>query len=428
MKTLILRLFILSIALLSLNACKQNQSDDIVIQSVNTGGQDALDPYLTVDNKGNPVLCWTEKDSNDSLYRLKYAIYNVKSDSFGPALTVSVSSGISPTAESMGKIAFKSDGTVFAVFGKRFPNEKNPFAGAIYYCFSKDQGRTWSQPDYLHSDTSHSYGRNFFDIATLKNGELAVIWLDGRYAGTIKGSALFFSRTEKDKGFTKDSCLVKGTCECCRTDILSDEAGNIHIAYRDIAFPSQLSGKQVRDMTYIVSKDRGRTFSSPVPISKDNWAIDGCPHSGPALSLTNNTVNAVWFTGGGGPGLYFTSLNNTGPDFKPRKMLTSSGRHPQMVAFGDKLALVYEESAQRHHETSMDMKQGMAMRHNQPVGEAKIVLRILSDGESKIIDITDGKQPDHHAVITNTSKGVLVAWIREKNGRPGICYSQINVN
>ena len=306
-------------------------------------GAEATGPYFTKDNKGNAVLCWTEKD-NDDACRLKYAVYNVQTNQFDKVITVPASAGCSIAAESMGKVAFKADGTVYAVFAKRFPKERNPYAGAIYYSFSDDGGKHWSEARFLHTDTVHAYGRSFFDIAALKDGELGAIWLDGRYGKTIKGSALFFARTEKGMGFAPDTCLDKGTCECCRTDILTDDAGNIHLAYRSIKFPSALADKQVRDMAYKRSTDNGKTFSRPETISKDNWEIAGCPHSGPSLAVTKNGVQAAWFTAGGGPGLYYTSSNASGEGFLSRSLLSAAGRHPQMIALNDgRLAVVYEE-------------------------------------------------------------------------------------
>src|SRR5690606_899533 len=114
---------------------------------------------------------------------------------------------------------------------------------------SENGGESWSDAKFLHSDTSHAYGRSFFDVAKLKDGELAAVWLDGRYGKSIKGSALFFNRTLKGEGFVTDSCLDKGTCECCRTALLTDKEGNLHLAYRSI-IPNALSGKHVRDMVY----------------------------------------------------------------------------------------------------------------------------------------------------------------------------------
>lgn len=431
MKKILLMINLLMIVLMLFSISCQQSEKPSPVQSLSTESTDAGSPYLTYDNQGNPVLCWTERSLVDSLYRLRYTIYKQAANKFADPVTVSPSAGTKSSAESMNKIAFKSDGTVIAVFARKFENQKNPFAGAILYTTSSDEGKTWEPEKYLHSDTSHTYGRGYFDLARMKNGEIAAIWLDGRYGKTIKGSALYFARTEKDKGFEKDSCLAKGTCECCRTDLLTDEDGNIHIAYRSISFPIQQLGKQVRDMTYTVSKDNGNTFSPAIPVSNDNWVIEGCPHSGPSLSITNKTVNAVWYTAGGSPGLYSASFNGTGSGFTARSLVTSSGRHPQMISLPDsKLAMVYEETSEMHHEAPMNMNSSngsMPMKHS-PAGNAKIVLRILSRNNNEILPITDGHQADHHAVIAATNEGLLIAWIREENGRSKICYSQINMH
>jgi len=420
---------ILLTGLIFLTACKQKH-DKATIGTLSTQGV-AVGAYLTQDNKGNPVLCWSEQDGEDSLYRLKYASYNEQTDTFGNPVTVPASSGISTSAESMGKVGFKADGTVIAVYSKRFPNEKNPYAGAIYYSSSSNNGKTWSASQFLHSDTTRNYGRSFFDITTLKNGELAAVWLDGRFGKSIKGSALFFNITTKGNGFGTDTCLEKGTCECCRTDILTDKAGNIHLAYRNITFPTGLSDKQVRDMGYKLSTNNGKTFSAVKAISNDNWEIDGCPHSGPSLAVTKEGVNAVWFTAGGGSGIYNASSNKA-LDFDKRRLITAQGRHPQLISLAnDQLVMVCEELKDEPKEKPMKMSHshgGMTMNHG-PAANSKIVLRTLMPGrEERITSITDGQQPDHHAVITRISNGALVAWEREKNGRSEICYTQIHID
>jgi hypothetical protein len=430
MMTMNKTLFMLLSGLLLFCSCSKKPAEPLA-SVLKMEGISAVGPYLTKDNKGNPVLCWTEQDAKDSLYRLKYAVYNRKTEAFNAVVTVAASAGSSTSAESMGKIAFKADGMVMAVFAKRFPKEKNPYAGAIYYSFSADDGKNWSKAQFLHSDTSHAYGRSFFDVSTLKDGELAAIWLDGRYGKSIKGSALFFSRTEKGKGFGLDTCLDKGTCECCRTDILCDQSGNIHLAYRSIQFPSALSGKQVRDMVYKISTDNGKTFSAAKTISKDNWEIEGCPHSGPSLAESKNGINALWFTAGGHPGLYFTTAPQ-GADFRGRQLMTAQGRHPQMVALTDgRLAAVCEESTggaenAMQHMNHSGGKMSMAMM---PAAPAKIVLRIL--GGPVVLpseNVSNGQYADHHAVLSDLDKDVLVAWIRDSHGRSEICYSKININ
>lgn len=398
-------------------------------QPLVTDGIAAVGPYLTQDHQGIPVLCWTEQSGKDSLNTLKYARYDLEKEAFGPAIAVPASTGCSTAAESMGKIAFKADGSVIALFAKRFATEKNPYAGAIYYSLSADAGKSWSEAKFLHSDTSHAYGRSFFDIARLKNGELAAIWLDGRFGKTIKGSALFYSQTEKGKGFERDTCLDKGTCECCRTDILTDDQGNIHLAYRSISFPDPLAGKQVRDMVYKLSTDNGQTFSAAKPISKDNWEIEGCPHSGPTMAVVKNRLHALWFTAGGSPGLYSTQAN-IGSDFAARNLVTAVGRHPQMIALADgQTAMVCEEAAiaEPAHAMEMDHSKhgGMMMQHG-PAAVAKIVLRIVAaDQKIKTIDVSNGKDPDHHAVLTVAGNKILMAWVRDGHHGAQIHYASL---
>ena len=378
------------------------------------------------------MICWSEKAETDSVYQLKYAIFDSVEQKFSQPVTIPVSAGLSTSPESMGKVAFKSDNTVIAVFARPFKNEKNPFAGAIYFSTSSNDGKNWSAPQFLHSDTTHAYGRSFFDIARLNNGEVAAIWLDGRFGKTITGSSLFFSRTEKGKGFGRDICLYKGTCECCRTDLLTDNKGNIHIAYRSILFPVALLGKQARDMEYSFSKDNGATFSIAKAISNDNWAIEGCPHTGPSLAINNKGVNAVWYTAGGKPGIYYTSAPAIDASFQNRRLLSSSGKHPQLVTFANgELAMVCEEvmeSGQEHHSSKKHSMENMKKSHA-TAGNARITLTMINNGsDDKKIDVTSGEKADHHAVIESIGDQLLIAWVREENVRSTICYTLVNRN
>ena len=416
--------FILPVAVSILTACSSHkETQDTAF--LDKGNLKAMGTYFATDNEGKPVLCWTSQSPTDSLYRLQYAIYDEKNNSFEPTVTVPVSTGTSTSAESMAKVAFKKDGTIIAVFAKRFINEQNPYAGAIYYSLSADKGKTWSKAQFLHSDTLHTYGRSFFDIATLKNGEVAAVWLDGRFGKKQEGSALFFAKTSAGKGFGKDSLLNGSTCECCRTDLLCDENGKLHIAYRSIIFPSGLASKQVRDMVYISSDDDGTTFSKERVISNDNWQIEGCPHSGPSLAQANNKISAAWFTAAGGnSGIYCTSLENGA--FSKKSLITVKGRHPQLSSLpnGQVLA-VYEEESEAH--TMQHAHEGHGkMKHRQtPSGKSKIVLKGLGKDGQEIV-LSNGNYIDHHAAITALNKGALIAWIREENSKSFVCYLKVN--
>lgn len=401
------------------------------MQSVPREGIDAASPYLTHDERGNAVLCWTERSQADSLYLLRYAVYKPGLNQFGDAITVTPSAGTKFSAESMNKIAFKSDGSIIAVYARKFENQKNPFAGAILYTTSADQGKTWSAERYLHSDTSHTYGRGYFDLARMKNGEVAAIWLDGRYGKADTGSALFFAGTTKGNGFENEKCIDRHTCECCRTDLLASADGNLHIAYRSIMYPTKLLGKQVRDMVYTSSKDNGLTFEKITDISNDNWAIEGCPHTGPSLASAGSDIYALWFTAGNSPGVYLNKRSNPNTRFSPRELQSATGRHPQLTSLEDgRLAMVWEEGATDH----MSAPVGKTNHHtmaatNTEISLANISLKILKDGkEERKTVVNGGREADNHPVIIAVNKGVLIAWVNE--GSTGTCiqYSFIETN
>ena len=430
MKNAILHTFTIAV-LLCIISCKPKASDTIAINTVPNTSSEATSPYLTHDDKGNAVLCWTERSETDSLYRLKYAVYDEAARQFGDAITVTPSEGTKPSPESMNKVAFKSDGTVIAVFTRKFENQENRFAGAILYSTSNDQGSSWTEPQYLHSDTSHTYGRSYFDIARMSNGEVAGIWLDGRYGKADTGSALFFASTSKGQGFGNEKCIDRHTCECCRTDLLVANDGKLHIAYRSIMFPDKLMGKQVRDMAYTSSDNNGQSFQTIKTISHDNWAIEGCPHTGPSLAENGKQVYALWFTAGQTPGVYFNSCEGPSSNFSPRQLQSATARHPQLAGLKDgRLAMVWEEEAKAGSEAGKaGHEHGMTMSHNKKASSARIALKILKDGKEQVKkDLTNGSQADNHAVLTGVGKGVLVAWVTEDKNTSTIRYSLVDTN
>lgn len=384
-----------------------------------TGG-DAVSPYLTMDEKGVPVLCWTEKAEGDSVYSLKFAWYQADRHAFGAAITVPGSGGAQTAAESMNKVAFKSDGSVVAVFGKKFLNEKNPYAGAIYYTISADKGETWADPAFLHTDTIRDYGRGFFDLARMRTGEVAAVWLDGRHGRSEKGSALYYNCTSAGQGFGTDRLIDKMTCECCRTALLADAQGNLHVAFRKILYPAEKLGKPVRDLVYSASGDNGRTFSTPVVISRDGWVLDGCPHTGPAMAMGGRAPAAIWFTAGGEPGLYFTG-NVAGN--KTRTLLSRTGRHPQLVSLGQgSLAAIWEESV-----PAMTPKKpaGHHSAHGSPGGGVRVIL-IDPKGAEKTIFAETSSIPRHHPVMLKTQGGLLAAWVAETKAGPRIEFLDLS--
>jgi len=394
-----------------------------------TQGHAATTPYFTKDNRGNPVLCWAEAIDTNGTYRLAFAKYDAVAGDFSTPVTVPGSEGINTSPESMGKIAFKDDGTIVAVFAKPFPQEKNPFAGAIYYSISSDGGTSWSHPEYLHADTAHHYGRNFFDMARLGNGEVGAVWLDGRDK-SIEGSTLYFTSTTPDRGFTGEQVLHRGTCECCRTDLLVDADGTLHVAYRSLMHPAALFGGEARDMAYLQSTDNGKTFRKEIPISADNWAIQACPHTGPTLAAEHGNLHAIWFTGGGTPGLYYAHRARPDAIFSTRILVTKTGSHPQSQAVGaDSVLVVYDEPVSPVTPSNPSDHPGMhhsGGSHPNAI-ESRIRTQLIIGGVPRPpATASSGRAYHHHPVVTRVNDRPLIAWVREEKGKSTIVFEAFN--
>ncbi len=87
-------------------------------------------------------------------------------------------------------------------------------------------------------------------------------------------------------------------------------------------------------MVHIYSKDGGETFTQPVRISADNWAVNGCPHTGPAMTSNRAGLHFAWFTMGGGEGVFYSKSINNGITFSGRESISArpTAKHPQLAA------------------------------------------------------------------------------------------------
>lgn len=359
--------------------------------------------FFTHDHLGNAVLCWTAGKKGEG--QLYYALYDTLSGTFEETISVTPSKGTSTQGESMNKVAFKKDGTVVAIYTRKHPTEKNKYAGSILYTQSFDNGRTWTKEKFLHTDSSSSYSRSYFDVATLPDGEVGAIWLDGRLQLGEAGTSLFFSKTKYREGFIKDWQIGETVCECCRTDIYTDPSGNVHALYRDVE--SSVKG-QVRDFMHSISLDSGRTFSASRKISEDHWIIDGCPHTGASMSGNEQDLMIVWFTAGGAPGLYYTVSPDKGNTFQKRKLISAEARHPQLAFHNNELMIAWDETKAASH----TMHSGHGGAGNS--GKNGIVLTTINTtGDETMKNIVDneGEFPVLNIIGANE---VLVAYTKNE--------------
>jgi hypothetical protein len=390
------------------------EQDEAVLLSA--AGSNATNPFLTKNHLGHPALCWTEELPEGEGFVVKYAVFDPDEAAFGDIITVEPSKGTAVHPENMNKIAFRSDGTVVAVYSRKHPTAENRFAGSILYTQSFDGGKTWAEEAYLHSDTSRNVGRGYFDLATLADGEVGAIWLDGRYGKASKGSALFFAKTVDHEGFGEDKDIGESTCECCRTDLYVDKEDRLNIVYRDILNDS------IRDIVHQYSGDNGASFSNPRRISHDNWVIHGCPHTGASLASNSKGLHAVWFTAGGAPGVYFTSTENQGQTFSVRNKISDKAMHPQMAALpDDRLVLVWDEVTD---EAAVPMQAGIHQGgHSASAKRSSIILQVRRG--ASVLDrlvVSDPEANATYPVLVTRNGKILVAWSQESDAGAAIHY------
>lgn len=316
-------------------SCDANRQEQTIISSEETSIDKSAGtcPYLTMDNKNNVVLSWVkELDTANAVFC--YAISQDGGKTFAESIEIPGSENVHPHGENMPKIIFKPSGEIIAAWGASNPNPANKYSGLVYYSQSFDEGKSWTRPRSLTSDTA-SFDQRYFDLALLPNGEAGITWLDNRKKWNKEGSGLYYAVTNGKNGFKNEKLISGPCCQCCRTDLYVDKNNYIHVLYRAIISDS------IRDMVHIVSTDDGNTFTPPARISQDNWVISGCPHTGPAIAESKQGIHFTWFTGGDGSGIYYNSSKDNGKTFSPRDTVSGkASKHCQIASLDNGTILI----------------------------------------------------------------------------------------
>jgi hypothetical protein len=197
-------------------------------------------------------------------------------------------------------------------------------------------------------------------------------------------------------------------CECCRTDLFVDNKKNIHVVYRAIINDS------IRDMVHTVSIDNGKTFSTPERISKDNWVINGCPHTGPAITENEDGLQLAWFTGGGSAGVYYCNSKDNGKTFSNREMVSgNAAKHCQIITSDKNIAIVWNENF--IHQNNSSSRIGIEVRSEN--GEKPSKQFITSEAGTATFPV----------IKPIDSESVLVAYTETINDRDYVKYKVVKL-
>lgn len=146
------------------------------------------------------------------------------------------------------------------------------YAYGVRVVTSKDGGRTWTKPAWLHEDTSPQE-HGFCSVRPIGHGRFRAVWLDGRALGRKPREMQLRTRTfDADGKFGPEVLLDRRVCECCPTGLVSTAPGEWTVAYRD------RSANEVRDIAFVNSAgdaDRASNWTRPASLSADGWERPG---------------------------------------------------------------------------------------------------------------------------------------------------------
>lgn len=318
-------------------------------RSIEAAGSKADFLQMTRDHEGNVIAWWAETDSDTQEPVVCWSRSPKKELNFEEKQCIGATRRASLHAEGLPELVVKTNGTYVLVFGRRNVQAENQWASSILYIQSFDKGKTWTEPEPVHSDDNIENSHAFSTAVLLPNGEVGAVWLDTR--NQLDHSEVFFARTHEDEGFGQDKQIGGPSCECCKLSLYVDGTEDLHLVYRS------LTKNNIRDISHIVSRDNGKTFSTPSVVYNDEWQINACPHNGPDIAASGDHLFVIWYTAGGEEGLYYARSDGNG-GFPTRNRLTKQAKRAYIASLNNHVLAVWDEIFQREDQSYRRVQMG----------------------------------------------------------------------
>ncbi len=201
------------------------------------------------------------------------------------------------------------DGTLSAAWMQAVKNDKDPYAGDIYWVRSSDAGQTWTAPIKPYSAQARIYDAQM-SLSPMPDNGLAFVWTDSRFVNHDEKETdlhktsryqLMANVLAKDGKIGQEMTLDDDVCSCCRA--YTHAAGHeLMTVYRD-----HLKG-EIRDISAVSWRDGH--IKQQFPVHTDHWVINGCPSNGPSVDLTKDNGVIAWFNAGDGKGKFWLGFTS----------------------------------------------------------------------------------------------------------------------
>lgn len=292
-------------------------------------GVDAAEPTTAVASDGSFYVAWVNHEVKNQA-DVMLTRFDGGGKAVGAPVRVNPQAGVATAWRGdQPSVAVAKNGSVFVVWTARVEADGKKGTD-LYLSVSNDAGQTFAAPVKINDDKSPA-AHGMHSLGVAGDGRIYVSWLDERNVHVPKPSTKadghhmesnreLFIADSSDGGrtFSRNRKIAGDACPCCKTALAVAPDNTVYIGWRHV-----LPGN-FRHIAVTSSTDRGATFSKPVIVSDDKWMLEGCPVSGPSLSVAESGVLTVlWYAAGEGnaPGIYTAESKDKGQSFSQRQLL-----------------------------------------------------------------------------------------------------------
>jgi hypothetical protein len=278
--------------------------------------------------------------------RLVLSMSHDGGDTFSPTVPVSSEDAVVAAHGENGPSLVQTPTAVYATWQER----KGGGPNQIMFARSLQMGHRFETPIPVTDKQQPSFN-GFSTMRVAPNGDIYVVWLDGRDPGPKGTFAVYFAKSiDKGASFSPNVRIDLGACPCCRPNIAFGEHGEVYLSWRKVF------DADVRDIVIAVSTDAGQSFSSPKKVAEDGWVLHACPDSGPAMVAENGKVYVAWYSEGHGKAGIRLAVSQDGarsfssPQIASHDILDPN--HPQLSVSDDgRVLLAFQGRDNRKHES-----------------------------------------------------------------------------
>lgn len=317
-------------------------------------GVDAAEPVTASAADGSFYVAWVNHDGKQA--DVMIANFSSNGEMRGTPVRVNRQVGVATAWRGdQPSLGVADNGSVHVVWTARV-DAGGKHGTDLYMSVSNDRGQSFAFEIKINDDKIPG-AHGMHSLAIAKDGRVYVGWLDERNIQKPKPSTkgeghhmesnrdLFIAHsTDGGRNFSTNRKIASEACPCCKTALAIANDGTLYAGWRQV-----LPGSY-RHIAVMSSTDGGATFSSPVIVSDDRWMLQGCPVSGPSLSVdTSGRLKVLWYAAGeaNAPGLYFTESIDKGRSFSARQLLAQEPVKgtPALTAINSGTIAVWQNSS-----------------------------------------------------------------------------------